>query len=281
MHLRAGAAAVLFLNFLVLPSCGKVQPGAFAGGGKMGAGGAGHGNETCDPLRGGSLPKGLESAELGDRRGCRARDARVFCGDQQAVTELSDSWVQGLGFQTLETPRVWHRGGRAPAGEMNYACQARLGLKMAAEDRADDKGRRHAIASLIAGAGLAGCIPSEANAAKSPPTAAKAAAQNEKERARNLGTDKASSKVHYSPVGNACPSAIVMIAPGFLIPPFQYDSYATSLAQLGYAARILDLEDTILDTKTLSDGVNMLVSQTKEALQVCCQSSLLHFQMML
>lgn len=195
------------------------------------------------------------------------------------MTELSNSWMQGLGFQTLETPGVWHRGGRAPAGGMNYACQASLGLKMTAEDRADDKGRRHAIASLIAGAGFAGSLPLEANAAKSPPTAARAAAQNEKERARNLGTDKASSKVHYSPVGNACPSAIVMIAPGFLIPPFQYDSYATSLAQLGYAARILDLEDTLLDTKTLSEGVNMLVSQTKEALQVCCHLLHLHFPM--
>lgn len=181
--------------------------------------------------------------------------------------------MQDLGFHTSGSPSMghrWSRGSRGLADEMlHQACSAKLMLKMAADDLGGGQGRRHAIASLVAGAGFAGCLPLEANAAKSPPTAAKAAAQSEKERARNLGTDKASSKLHFSPAGNACPSAIVMIAPGFLIPPLQYESYATSLSQLGYAARILDLEDTLLDTKTLSEGVKMLVSQTKETLQVC------------
>lgn len=166
----------------------------------------------------------------------------------------------------------WRERGRGQQQAAGCVCHVQRlhclsALRMVSDYEVDQRGRRGLITSL-GGAAAACCLSSSpASAAKAPPTAAKAAATNEKERARNLGTEKKSS-VHFSPAGNACPSALIMISPGFLIAPSQYSSYAEAMSQLGYAVRILDLEDTLLETKTLSEGVVKLVSETKNALQV-------------
>uniref|UniRef100_A0A7S0EL35 1-alkyl-2-acetylglycerophosphocholine esterase n=1 Tax=Hanusia phi TaxID=3032 RepID=A0A7S0EL35_9CRYP len=74
-------------------------------------------------------------------------------------------------------------------------------------------------------------------------------------------------RLHYNPAGNHTPIAVVMIVGGFMIPPYQYDSYARALQQLGYAVRLFDDGSTIVDPKTVKEGVADLIKETKKALQ--------------
>jgi len=74
---------------------------------------------------------------------------------------------------------------------------------------------RRAVISLLAALGL----PSSAGA-RIRPSQAQAIAES-----RDRAQSQMAPVAHYSPIGDACPSALVMVAGGFLIPSFQYDSY--------------------------------------------------------
>lgn len=111
-------------------------------------------------------------------------------------------------------------------------------------------------------------------------------------------------RVLYEAIGGVRPAALVVVVGGFMIPSFQYDSYARSapahpallsqtlepstsldcrmltarvrraLQGLGYSVLLFEDKSTITEPKPLKESVRVLLGQLKEAIQAHHQRAL-------
>lgn len=176
------------------------------------------------------------------RRGAAARTSVVACENMQPG--MSDSG------RKLEDSRSLGLGVVAPVQRRRILCQT--GAALAALVTPVEQAHADAVAK----------------------GQRKKQRTGQQEKKPRLESEREGGRVLYEAIGGVRPAALVVVVGGFMIPSFQYDSYARALQGLGYSVLLFEDKSTITEPKPLKESVRVLLGQLKEAIQAHHQRAL-------